>query len=184
MQRTLKDDEELESGEEDDEQEAKDPIMRFEAVPHRGCVNRIRSMYGTGIVATWNDENEVGIYNISSAIDALDEPAVQGKKKAQQSFGGSKVASFKHSDEGYALDWSPNTFGRLAAGSCNSQIWLYLPADENCSSFVKETQVGLQSHKKSVEDVQFSPSQEHVLASCSVDQTVKLWDLRATQMKA
>jgi len=61
---------------------------------------------------------------------------------------------------------------------------LYTPADENCSSFVKETQVGLQSHKKSVEDVQFSPSQEHVLASCSVDQTVKLWDLRATQMKA
>lgn len=169
MQRTLKDDEDLESGEEEDEQEAKDPVMRFEAVPHRGCVNRIRSMYGTGIVATWNDENEVGIYNISSAIDALDEPAVQGKKKAQQSFGGSKVASFKHSDEGFALDWSPNTFGRLAAGSCNSQIWLYLPADENCSSFVKETQVGLQSHKKSVEDVQFSPSQEHVLASCSVD---------------
>lgn len=35
-----------------------------------------------------------------------------------------------------------------------------------------------------MEDVQFSPSQEHVLASCSVDQTVKLWDLRATQMKA
>jgi ribosome assembly protein RRB1 len=35
-----------------------------------------------------------------------------------------------------------------------------------------------------VEDVQFSPSQEHVLASCSVDQTVKLWDLRATQLKA
>jgi len=43
--------------------------------------------------------------------------------------------------------------------------------------------VGLQGHKKSVEDVQFSPSQDQVLASCSVDQTVKLWDLRATQMK-
>ena len=42
----------------------------------------------------------------------------------------------------------------------------------------------MQGHKKSVEDVQFSPSQEQVLASCSVDQTVKLWDLRATQMKA
>lgn len=156
MVKTLHDDDEPESGEEDEE--PKDPVMRFEAVPHRGCVNRIRSMYGTGIVATWNDENEVGIYNISSAVDALDEPVVAGKKKQQQSFGGSKIASFKHSDEGYALDWSHLTYGRLAAGSCNSQIWLYAPADENCSSFVKETQVGLQSHKKSVEDVQFSPS--------------------------
>jgi len=82
MCRTLRDDEELESGEEDEEQEAKDPVMRYEAVPHRGCVNRIRSMYGTGVVATWNDDNEVGIYNISAAIDALDEPIGTGGKKA------------------------------------------------------------------------------------------------------
>lgn len=31
--------------------------------------------------------------------------------------------------------------------------------------------------------MQWSPTQEHVLASCSVDQTIKLWDLRATQQK-
>ena len=123
--------------------------MRFEAVPHRGCVNRIRSMQGSGIVATWNDENEVGIYDISAAVEALD---VVGKK-APSSFGGSKIASFKHTDEGFALDWSPLTYGRLAAGCCNSQIWLYQPAEENCSSFVKEISGGLQAHKKSVEDV-------------------------------
>lgn len=34
-----------------------------------------------------------------------------------------------------------------------------------------------------MEDLQFSPAQEFVLASCSVDLTVKLWDLRATQLK-
>jgi ribosome assembly protein RRB1 len=136
---TLRDDDYLESGEEDEEQEGKDPVMRFEAVPHRGCVNRIRSMYGTGVVATWNEENEVGIYNISQAVDALDAPAPQGGKRQLQSYGGSKIASFKHSDEGYALDWSPLTFGRLAAGSCNASIWLYRRADENCSAFVRET---------------------------------------------
>ena len=154
-------------------------------------------MYGSPIVATWNDEGEVGIYNIQAAVNALDEPAEpeavaetssKNKKKkkkavAKKQFGGTKIAQFRHKAEGYAMEWSPHSFGRLASGSCDAQLWLYAAADENCSSFVKETQVGLQSHKGSIEDIQWSPSQEHVLATCSVDQTIKLWDLRATQMK-
>jgi hypothetical protein len=52
----------------------KDPVMRFEKVPHRGCVNRIRSMHGTGIVATCSDENEIGIYDVTSAYEALEQP--------------------------------------------------------------------------------------------------------------
>jgi hypothetical protein len=42
----------------------KEPIIRFETVPHRGAVNRVRSMHGSPIVATWNEDAEVGIYNI------------------------------------------------------------------------------------------------------------------------
>lgn len=146
MCKTLKDDDEVEQEDEDSENEAndKDPVMKFEYVPHKGCVNRIRSMHGTGIVATWNDENEVAVYNISSAIEALDiNVEAKKKKKEAKNFGGSKLAFFKHTDEGYALDWSPLTYGRFASGGCNSQIWLYQPADETCSSFVKETQVAL-----------------------------------------
>jgi ribosome assembly protein RRB1 len=160
MYRTLKDDDEVNDNDSDsDAENDKDPEMKFNCVPHKGCVNRIRSMHGTGIVATWNDENEVGIYNISSAIEALDDvPSQDKKKKEAKGFGGCKIASFKHNDEGYALDWSPLTWGRLASGGCNSQINLYIPADESCSSFVKESQAGLQGHRKSVEDVQFSPS--------------------------
>lgn len=123
MCKTLKDDDvEGQNSDSDADDNDKDPQMRFECVPHKGCVNRIRSMHGTGIVATWNDENEVGIYNISAAIEALDiaPEQVKKKKKEKVSFGGSKVAAFKHSDEGYALDWSPLTYGRLASGSCNS----------------------------------------------------------------
>ena len=64
------------------------------------------------------------------------------KKKAaaaKKNYGGTKLASFKHKDEGYALEWSPHAFGRLASGSCDAHLWLYTPTDENCSSFIKET---------------------------------------------
>ena len=74
-------------------------------------------------------------------MEALDQMA--DSKSAKKTFGGTKIASFKHKDEGFALDWSPFTYGRLAAGTCDAQIWLYQAADESCSSFVKETQVGL-----------------------------------------
>jgi hypothetical protein len=46
--------------------------MRYEVVPHKGSVNRIRSLHGTGIVATWNDDAEIGIYDVSKAVEALD----------------------------------------------------------------------------------------------------------------
>jgi ribosome assembly protein RRB1 len=154
MCKTLKDDDVDISDEENDE-DGKDPVMRYESIPHKGCINRIRSLHGSGVVATWSDENEVGIYDVTQAVEAVDIPTGgQGKK----SYSGTKLASFKHSDEGYALDWSPLTLGRLASGGCNAQIWLYQAKDENCSSLVKESSAGLQGHKKSVEDLQFSPA--------------------------
>jgi ribosome assembly protein RRB1 len=118
MHKTLKDDE-VESDEDEEDETAKDPVMRFETVPHRGCVNRIRSMHGSSIVATWSDENEVGIYDLTSAYEALEQPPT-GKGGNKKPLGGNKLACFKHSDEGYALDWSPLTLGRLASGGCNA----------------------------------------------------------------
>lgn len=94
----------------------------------------------------------------SSATEGLTANQKKKLKKkkaaaAKKSYGGTKLAAFKHKDEGYALEWSPHTFGRLASGSCDAHLWLYTPADENCSSFIKETQVGLQGHKGSIEDI-------------------------------
>lgn len=72
MVKTLHDDDVPEENSEDDEQDMIDklnrtppePVIRFESIPHRGCVNRVRALCGSPIVATWSDEGEVGVYNV------------------------------------------------------------------------------------------------------------------------
>jgi len=52
----------------------REPTMRVEVVPHKGAVNRVRSMHGTPIVATWNEDGDVGIYNVAQAMEELEKP--------------------------------------------------------------------------------------------------------------
>ena len=67
MQKTTHEDEEC-SDSDEEEARHKEPIIRYEAIPTRGGINRIRSMHGSPIVATWTEEAEVAIYNVSEAI--------------------------------------------------------------------------------------------------------------------
>jgi ribosome assembly protein RRB1 len=112
MHKTVHEDDEISDDSEDDEDDIlekinnkfKEPIIRYETIPHRGCVNRLRTLHGSSVVATWNDEGEVGIYNIESALAELDKPLEEAphteanskKKKKKQikkpTFGGTKVA--------------------------------------------------------------------------------------------
>jgi ribosome assembly protein RRB1 len=83
MHKTQHDDDSMSEHSDEDEEtlmnkmnnKIKEPVIRFESIPHRGAVNRIRSLHGSSIVATWSEDNEVGIYNISSAIEDLNKPA-------------------------------------------------------------------------------------------------------------
>lgn len=100
----------------EDKRKAAQPVIRFESVPHRGAINRIRTMHGSPIVATWSEDCELSIFDISAALEEVDRPVSSGKR----ALGGCKLSSFKHRSEGYALDWSPLSFGRLASGTCDA----------------------------------------------------------------
>ena len=80
----------------------------------------------------------------------------------------------RHSTEGYALDWSSHVPGQLASGDCNSNIhvWQPTPAAKWTIS------APYQGHTQSIEDLQWSPTEASVFASCSVDHTIRIWDTR------
>lgn len=99
-----------------------------------------------------------------------------------------------HRDEGFALDWSPKSpgiyylhstifnilqikvnsyyhlvffLGFLASGDCKGNIHTWKP---NESGWVVNLR-SLTGHKESVEDLQWSPIEINILASCSVDRS-------------
>ena len=55
------------------EQNQIEPVLYSETVNHFGTVNRVRSMGGTPIVASWSDQGHVNIFDLSQWMTMLDE---------------------------------------------------------------------------------------------------------------
>jgi WD40 repeat protein len=112
----------------------------------------------------------------AATAEAAKEAAGKAAAKTppKQSFSG-------HKDEGYAVDWSPVTSGRLLSGDCAGVVHLWEPGNGKWAvggtSFVASAGSGF-SDNPSVEDLQWSPTEATVFASASVDQTVRIWDTR------
>lgn len=154
-------------------------MIYYEAIPHKGSVNRIRTMHGTQICATWNDEGEVQIFDLEQALQRVQMKTEKGTQVMTQKKYNSLLKRFKHGAEGYGLDWSPLAKGVLASGGCDRNLCIYR---HNGGEF--EMEKPLKGHTDSVEDVQFSPKQQELVATCSVDRTIKLWDLREDKRRA
>ncbi|EGC37091.1 hypothetical protein DICPUDRAFT_30837 [Dictyostelium purpureum] len=163
------DDSEDENSDDEDEDKDADPELEINYINHNGAVNRIRSMdLQSNIVATWSDNRSVYIWNIQNNLNALDSGDIAPKQTLPIH------TITNHSIEGYALDWSPKVAGRLATGDCNNNIYI---TNASGSTWKTDSQA-FKGHEASVEDIQWSPSEEKVFASCSVDQTVRIWDTR------
>lgn len=169
-----------EDDEDDDDPQAldEDPILEHRSVPHNGCVNRIRTMPHSGkhLASTWSENGKVYIYDLDPYVSSLDVPGTTLPKQYKP------LAIHNHGRaEGYAMDWSPREAGKILTGDIAGLIY---QSTITPNGTVQTDSVAFREHKSSVEDIQWSPTENTVFASCSADGTVKIWDTRTKKKSA
>jgi len=117
-------DEDSESDDESDEEDD-DPIVEVQRVPHRGTVNRLRLMpQSSHICATWSDTGKAHVFDLAAPLGTLHSP---GTARAGGASSGPLYTFEGHSEEGYALGWSPVQQGMLATGDNTGKMHRWLP---------------------------------------------------------
>ncbi|XP_076650680.1 WD repeat-containing protein 1 l(2)09851 [Halictus rubicundus] len=191
LHRTNEDsDDELEDDESDGD-DSKSPVMSVAPIKHQGCINRVRYMKigQTPLAASWSELGRVHIWNLEEQLRVLenDEQLRAYQKNNKKNDSDTKpLFTFKgHLSEGYGLDWCSTELGTLASGDCKGNIHIWRIDDNNGSATWHVDQRPYNSHAPhSVEDLQWSPNERHVLASCSVDKSIKIWDTRVKPQSA
>lgn len=181
----------------DSESEGGEPLMEHLAIPAKGNVNKVKSMKNSNIVFYWSDLKSVELIDISNYSSLMEErwktddaekdiSKNQNKptKKKKTEMKDCHLRSFRKKDEGFALDCHNFYPGVFASGGYDNDIELHIPVDEFCSDYsggennIYKFQTKFKAHKNGVEDLQFSLSTPHVLASVGNDKAVRIFDLR------
>jgi len=183
LRKTLKekDDEDSEDSSSDEEEdEDMKPILDCALRQHKGGVNRIRytQIDGKPLAASWSEHGSVNIWDLDNQLKALkNSSSLNAYKQNKQMRCAPPVFCFSgYMTEGFAMDWSSNTQnkGYLLTGDCKNQIFLLKPKEESWSV----DQTPFSGHTGSVEDIQWYPNEANVFASCSVDTSIRIWDIR------
>jgi len=168
------------SDDDSDEEGEKDALVEPKSVPHPGAVNRIRAMPQAGhIVATWSDTKKLHMWNLQAHRKALDKAGTKAPTSVKPIF-----TCADHTDEGFAMDFSPHETGKFLSG-CNDGVILFWEPVHG--GWKVDSGNPFTGHKgSSVEDVHFKrlgDGKEHVFASCGSDKSVRVWDLREANRK-
>ncbi|KXN88732.1 Ribosome assembly protein rrb1 [Leucoagaricus sp. SymC.cos] len=193
LHKTQKDnaDEDEEDDEDDDDALDEDAVLEHKSIPHFGGVNRIRVQplpAGTSLpsvsqpyhVATWAETGKVHIWNVRPLIEALNSPGYT-YNRAQIQTPVFTINSHGRA-EGFAMDWAssgPSSL-RLLTGDIHAKIFLTTSSPSGFNALSQP----FVSHTSSVEDIQWSPSEPTVFASCSADQSIQVWDVRSKGRKS
>ncbi|KAL7875261.1 hypothetical protein SRHO_G00062310 [Serrasalmus rhombeus] len=180
---TEKDNEEEEqssdSESDEDEDVEKKPQMELAMVPHYGGINRVKvtKLGEQSLAAVWSEKGQVEIFDLRPQLEAAHSSTAMAAFIKQNKEATPLFSFSGHMTEGFAIDWSPKVPGRLASGDCKKNIHVWEPREGGASWQIDQRPFS--SHTKSVEDLQWSPTEATVFASCSVDQSVRIWDIRA-----
>jgi ribosome assembly protein RRB1 len=172
------DDNDDDSSSSSDEEIDLDPIVEHYVIPHPfGGINRVRVMpQNANIVATWSEDATVNIFNISSVRQRFDVSEGKGGGMLPSELPKKPFFRYQgHKTEGFALDWSSKTAGQLVTGDCNGSIhvWTTRPDGTYAVSPFYSTK------NKSVEDLQWSPTEPTVFCSANCEGYVRVFDTRA-----
>lgn len=172
--------------EEDDDDEDADPILESRSIPLNSTTNRVRAhqVPGAGpnggpstLTATMTESSSVFIHDVTPHLASFDNPGTI--ITSQQNKPISTIRA--HKTEGYAVDWSPlHASGRLLTGDNDGLIYMTTRTDGG--GWVTDNRA-FQGHASSVEDLQWSPSEQSVFSSASSDGTVRIWDIRSKSRK-
>lgn len=167
---------------EDDDNLDEDAVLEHRSLPHLGGVNRVRAQpmpsYPSASepyhVATWAETGKVHIWNVRPLLESLDVPgyALDKTRVSKPVF----TINSHGRAEGFAMDWaaSGSTSLRLLTGDVASKIYLTTSTPSGFNALSQP----FTSHTSSVEDLQWSPSEPTVFASCSADRSIQIWDVR------
>jgi ribosome assembly protein RRB1 len=180
------DDSDNDEDDEDGDNLDEDAVLEHRSVPHVGGVNRVRAQplpagqplpapVGPYYVASWAETGKVHIWDVRPLIYALEAPGASVDKARTETPRYSVDAHGRA--EGFAMDWAASDTGalRLLTGDVHSKIYL---TTSTPTGFTTQ-KTPFTSHTSSVEDIQWSPNEATVFASCSADQSVRMWDVRS-----
>ncbi|KAG6862167.1 hypothetical protein C0995_004249 [Termitomyces sp. Mi166 len=185
------DDSDSDGDDDDDDRLDEDPILEYRSIPHLGGVNRIRAqplppstplppVSHPYYVSSWAETGKVHIFDVRPLIESLDVPGYT-YDKARYKQPVFTIESHGRA-EGFAMDWASSGTSslRLLTGDIHSKIYL---TTSTPTGFNALSQPFL-SHTSSVEDLQWSPSEPTVFASCSADCSIQIWDVRSKGRKS
>ncbi|SOV01208.1 related to RRB1 - involved in the regulation of ribosome biosynthesis [Ustilago sp. UG-2017a] len=192
----------LSDDEDDDENDLDDDaILEYKSISVVGGINRVRAApTSTPVsdlepcldpypVAAWSEVGDVKIFDVRPLLNSLDRPGTSydSRKVNTPMF----TVKAHNGVEGYAMDWAGvvnggSTVGgkasslRLLTGDIHSKIFLTTAGNAGFTT----NPTPFTSHTSSVEDLQWSPKEPTVFASCSADRSIRVWDVRVKNRRS